>query len=107
MKTQKERLHPEPLAQCSRVTNCTYPVCNCYDADTISKEEADRLLIEHIEPMLTRLRMFLDDLKTIVTKRPMYVSYAQLRVYRKRRARLQKNFIFWKIKYDLIKHNKK
>jgi hypothetical protein len=107
MKTQKQRLNPEPLAHCSQVSRCTYPVCNCYDAETITAHEADQLLIEHIEPMLAKLRIFLDDLKGIITKRPMYVSFAQLQVYRKRRARLQKNFIFWKIKYDLIKHNKK
>ena len=102
-------LNPEPLTHCKLLDrgNCNYPICTCYDSDTISSKEADMLLLQSLEPMLSRLRQSLDILKELITKRADYIPYSQLKVYRKRRARLQKNFIFWKIKYDLIKHNQK
>jgi hypothetical protein len=107
MSTQTERLNPEPLAVCCK-KKCTYPVCHCYDAETITKEEADQLLIEHIEPMLERLRVWITDLKVILQpNRQHYYSREQKRAYVKRKQRLQKNFVFWKIKYDLIKFNPK
>lgn len=98
----------EPIAHCKLLlrSGCQYPVCNCYDVENISAAEADKLLLSQIEPMLERLRSSLNELKYLI-KNDKYLSYQQLRVYRKRRARLQKNFIHWKIKYDLIKHNKK
>lgn len=115
MKTQSERLNPEPLSACrafkpgygtiSKPGKCTYPVCHCYDSDIISKEEADKLLASHIEGMLERLRSFLDDLKYLLS-RPHYMSREQLRIYRKRKARLQKNFDFWHKKYMTLKYNK-
>ena len=106
MKPQAERLNPEPMQHCKRF-KCTFPVCHCYDAETISKEDADRLLLVEIEPMLQKYRVWLDDLKYLLS-RAVYISREQRRVYQKRKQRLQKNFIFWKIKYDLVKgHVKK
>ena len=100
MKTQKERLlNPEPLTHCFK-SKCTYPVCHCYDSDIISKEDADRLVMSQVETMLERLKVFLDDLSGLIRNRPLYLSTAQLIVYRKRRARLQKNFNYWKKIYD-------
>ena len=101
-------VNPEPLTSCKLdVGNpCQYPLCNCYDSENISSSEADALLLKDIEPMLARLRSSLNELKYLIAN-DRYLPYQQLRVYRKRRARLQKNFIFWKIKYDLIKYNSK
>lgn len=102
---QIKRLNPEPLQKCAAV-NCKYPVCHCFDAETISKEKADELLLSDLEDMLSRLRIFIDDLKRILSA-PHYYSYPQLREYKKRKIRLVKNFNFLKIKYDLIKFNRK
>lgn len=101
MRTQVERLKPEPIKNCNAV-NCKFPVCHCYDADTVSKEAADAVIRDHVEEMLSRLRSFIDDLKFILS-RPHYHSHEQLRVYRKRKIRLQKNFNYWKKRYDLIR----
>lgn len=102
-------LFPEPLTHCKLLERdgCKYPICNCYDAANIGAHESARLSIAEIEPMLGRLRQSLDVLKELITKRSDYIPYSQLKAYRKRRARLQKNFIFWKLKYDLIKYNRK
>lgn len=104
-----QKLNPEPIQHCKLLPEtgkCTYPLCNCYDAENISSAEADALLIKHLEPMLERLRSTLNELKYLIAN-DRYLPYQQLKVYRKRRARLQKNFIFLKIKYDMIAHNKK
>lgn len=102
---QQKRLNPEPLKHCDAV-NCRYPTCHCWDAEKITEEQANALLIENIEDMLTRLRSFIDDLRHMLSA-PHYHSSAQIREYKKRKARLVKNFNYWKIKYDLIKHDKK
>lgn len=100
MKTQNERLlNPEPLTHCFK-SKCTYPVCHCYDSETLTKEQADKLVMDQVETMLSRLRIFLDDLREIIRSRRMFVSREQLRVYQKRKIRLQKNFNYWKKIYD-------
>jgi len=96
----------EPLTHCKSF-NCQFPICHCYDSEIISEKEADSLLKAQIEPMLVQLRESLDTLKDLIKNRSHYIPYSQLKVYRKRRARLQKNFIFWKIKYDIITHHRK
>lgn len=114
---QSKRLNPEPLHHCKAtkypVTSelhakaCTFPVCHCYDHDRITKAEADQLLLMNVVPMLERLRIFIDDLKELMGGQKFYCSREQLRVYRKRKIRLQKNFNFWKKRYDAIMYNKR
>lgn len=119
---QTKRLNPEPLVHCWKqkptqngslcgnfpiAVKCTYPVCHCYDHDIITSEEADKLLLMNVVPMLERLRIFIDDLAEILRNGKHYHSREQLRVYRKRKIRLQKNFNFWKKRYDQIMYNKK
>lgn len=102
--TQTKRLNPEPLIHCKEKggKKCTYPVCHCYDHDRITADEANQLLLLNVVPMLERLRIFIDDLKELIAGRHCYCSREQLRVYRKRKIRLQKNFNFWKKRYDQI-----
>lgn len=106
--TQLKRIPFEPLGHClSFPTNCTYPVCHCYDHDQITKEDADKILLHECEQMLSRLRIFIDDLNDILRNGKHWHSYEQMRVYRKRKTRLQKNFNFWKKRYDQIRYNKR
>ena len=99
MKTQTERITGLKLSNCFRSV-CSYPLCHCYDSEKISKQDSDKLVMLQVETMLSRLRIFLDDLSVLIRNRPLYLSTAQLIVYRKRRARLQKDFNYWKKIYD-------
>jgi hypothetical protein len=105
---QIDRLNKEPMSHCKNTENpCIYPVCNCYDHDIVSENEANELLLKSIDTMLERLRVFIDDLKVILENGKRYHSREQLLVYRRRKIRLQKNFNYWKKRYDILMYNKK